>query len=110
VLQTPLFHRPPFGFRSFEQDGLSASALPPLLADLPTILFTSTAHFEAPFVFEGTEVGRAAWLAMHQDMFGKIRDGSHIRIPDAGHIIHTEMPGRVAAEMIFLVERLEDAR
>ncbi len=24
VLQAPLFHRPPFGFRSFEQDGLSA--------------------------------------------------------------------------------------
>lgn len=24
MLQAPLFHRPPFGFRSFEQDGLSA--------------------------------------------------------------------------------------
>ena len=27
MLQAPLFHRPPFGFRSFEQDGLSASSI-----------------------------------------------------------------------------------
>ena len=27
MLQAPLFHRPPFGFRSFEQDGLSASGI-----------------------------------------------------------------------------------
>jgi len=27
VLQAPLFHRPPFGFLAFEQDGLSASGI-----------------------------------------------------------------------------------
>ena len=79
----------------------------PLPADRPVVLYTSTASFEAPFVFEETPLGRQLWIEIHQDLFQNVKDGQHIRVSTAGHNIHVEQPARIAQDIRALVDRLE---
>jgi len=82
--------------------------LEPLRSDLPTILFTSTAAFKNPFVFEETKEGRALWLHLHSKLFSQVRNGSHVRVPNAGHNIHTEQPERIAKAIIEIIGLIEN--
>ncbi len=91
-----------------DQMDSSGDAVTPLPADMPVVLFSSTAKFAQPFVFEETEMGRALWLQVHQELFSNVQDGAHIRVSDAGHNIHTEQPETVAAAIVKLVERLDN--
>ncbi len=84
----------------------ASSDVAPVSADLPVVLFTSTKHYDEPFVFEETDMGRKLWLDMHKALISDSRDAVHIRLSNVGHNIHKEAPERVAREISDLARRL----
>lgn len=85
----------------------SVGEITPIPADKPTILYTSTADFADPFVFEETRMGRQLWLQIHEDLFQNVKDGMHVRVSDAGHNIHIEQPTRIARDIRAMVAELD---
>ena len=78
----------------------------PLPADLPVLIFTSTATYEEPFVFEETDAGRVLWLQGHSDLIAQSRTARHLRMPDVGHNIQLDAPETVAHEISDFIDSL----
>lgn len=82
----------------------------PLPVEIPVTLFTSTATFEEPFVFEETNVGRAAWLNLHKELLREVKHNTHVLVPDAGHNIHNERPADVSKSILQMSIWLQSNR
>lgn len=79
----------------------------PLPDAIPVTLFTSTATFEKPFVFEETNAGRASWLNLHKELLREVRHSTHVLVPDAGHNIHIERPADVSKSILEMASWLQ---
>ena len=80
------------------------TALTPLPAAIPVILFTATAAHPQPFVIEETAAGKAVWLQLHNTLIKNSVQAIHYRLPVSEHNLHVVYPARI----VDAVERLHD--
>ncbi len=79
------------------QQIFEAGALPQHgpLPNVPTVMLSSTKHYDQPEFFLQSDQGMAVWHRLHDQLFSQFSVGSHVVTPNSGHFIQRDEPALV---------------